>query len=204
MSDKKPKLWESTFGNDDNDSSDEDLQSTTEYSRVQQKERKNSNKVLVWSLALVLLVIMCLPIAWSAISAGSNKTSVDHVNHDQVAVSSKPKSAKARPKKQRARKVVSHLDNKHAKSHKNDVKESESDTATQQQPTADDNTTSEQATAQQAPDSNTSQADYYVVKPHDNAYRIALNHGLTTEQLYQLNGLSRGTILRPGMQLKVQ
>ena len=45
---------------------------------------------------------------------------------------------------------------------------------------------------------------YYTVQPHDNAYRIALNHGLTTAQLYQLNGLSAGTVLRPGMQLRVK
>lgn len=224
MSDKKPKLWEATFG----DSADQkDTSSVTdsttpetsaEYSRVQRNETQKSNKVLVWSLVIVLLAIMCLPIVWSAVSAGHQKTAVDSTS--QVAVSSKPKSTAThkKAKKQKAKKVASHLNqstNKKSESPSDktakETTTTQPDTNTQQDQTnnaaATDNNNAEQANTNQqatpAASSSATNSSYYVVQAHDNAYRIALNHGMTTQQLYQLNGMSSNTVLRPGMRLRV-
>lgn len=51
---------------------------------------------------------------------------------------------------------------------------------------------------------NSSGSGYYTVSAGENAYRIALNHNMTTEELYQLNGLQSGSTITPGMQLRVK
>lgn len=51
---------------------------------------------------------------------------------------------------------------------------------------------------------NASGSGYYTVSAGENAYRIALNHNMTTEELYQLNGLQSGSTITPGMQLRVK
>ncbi|UQS82773.1 LysM peptidoglycan-binding domain-containing protein [Bombilactobacillus folatiphilus] len=220
MSDKKPKLWESTFGDSDDDSDLIDKnqaseQSATddapkEYSRTHRHETQQSNKVLVWSLVVVLLAIMCLPVAWSAMSSGHHKTAVD--SNNQVAVSSKPKSTKV--KKQKPKKVASQLKPASSKkaSEPSTVKRDDEHAADQndksEQSTANDtnngNTSAQSSSETSNAGSATNNSSYYVVQAHDNAYRIALNHGMTTQQLYQLNGLNSNTVLRPGMQLRVR
>ncbi|GEK90951.1 LysM peptidoglycan-binding domain-containing protein [Alkalibacterium kapii] len=67
-----------------------------------------------------------------------------------------------------------------------------SETTEAEEPTADEGESS--AAAQNAA--------YYTVKAGDNMYRIALNHGMTTEELMQLNGLQDETVY-VGQQLQV-
>lgn len=47
------------------------------------------------------------------------------------------------------------------------------------------------------------QGEYYTVKAGDNMYRIALNHGMSTEELMQLNGLTVETVY-VGQELRVE
>ena len=47
------------------------------------------------------------------------------------------------------------------------------------------------------------QGEYYTVKAGDNMYRIALNHGMSTEELMQLNGLTVETVF-VGQELRVE
>lgn len=199
MSDKDPKLWESTFGEDSDAEKEEQL------SRVRQKKSQHSNKLLVWSLFIILLVVMFLPIIGQKFSANHDKSSIDSVN--QVAVSSKTKKAsKPKAKKQKAKKVVSKLDEQKKPAEANQVtKPDENQAQAQQQQSQVSEQNNQQQQRPAAASQNQQDAgQYYVVQARDNAYRIALNHGLTTAQLYQLNGISSGTVLRPGMQLRVK
>lgn len=47
-------------------------------------------------------------------------------------------------------------------------------------------------------------APTYTVQAGDNLYRIAVNHGLTLEQIMQMNGLSEGYSLVPGQSIQLQ
>lgn len=84
----------------------------------------------------------------------------------------------------------------------------------------DDSTADEQASQPEAqsepepepepePEQNMSQtessqeAEYYIVSAGENMYRIALNHGLSTEELMQLNGLNSETVY-VGQELRVK
>lgn len=100
MSEKDPKLWESTFGDDDSDKSDEsntnndfdrneqfdneaDFDQDSDYdeslSRLQrQKQKPHSNKLLFGIILVVLLAIMFGPVIWSAISTNHDKSSMDN------------------------------------------------------------------------------------------------------------------------------
>jgi outer membrane biosynthesis protein TonB len=199
MSDKDPKLWESTFGEDSDAEKEEQL------SRVRQKKSQHSNKLLVWSLFIILLVVMFLPIIGQKFSANHDKSSIDSVN--QVAVSSKTKKAfKPKAKKQKAKKVVSKLDEQKKPAEANQVTKPDENQAQAQQQQSQVSEQNNQQQQQPAAASQNQQdaGQYYVVQARDNAYRIALNHGLTTAQLYQLHGISSGTVLRPGMQLRVK
>lgn len=213
MSDKDPKLWESTFGDDSDSDEPEQL------SRVRQKKNRHGNKLLVWSLFIILLIVMFLPIIGQKLTSNHNKSAIDSVN--QETVSTKPKKTVTKhktksKKKQKAKKVVSKMDQsqktEQAASQPAD-QETNNDSTAANQPQANANA---EAAQPSQPATNNNEANnaaqnaaeassqYYTVQPHDNAYRIALNHGLTTAQLYQLNGMSAGTVLRPGMQLRVK
>ncbi|MBA1435078.1 LysM peptidoglycan-binding domain-containing protein [Bombilactobacillus bombi] len=209
MSDKDPKLWESTFGDDS------DAEKPEKLSRVRRKKSRHSNTLLVWVIALVLLAIMFSPIIHSAISANHQKSAVDTAS--QVSVSSKPKKAPSKAKKQthkkqKAKQVTSKLDdykNQEKTPTANDNPPAPAKPAEQPQNNNDDSQ-KQAADANNNAAANTNQTqqqdsgEYYTVQPKDNAYRIALNHGMTTAQLYQLNGISTGTVLHPGMRLKVK
>ena len=214
MSDKDPKLWESTFGDDSDSDEPEQL------SRVRQKKNRHGNKLLVWSLFIILLIVMFLPIIGQKLTSNHNKSAIDSVN--QETVSTKPKKTVTKhktksKKKQKAKKVVSKMDQsqktEQAASQPAD-QENNNDSTAANQPQANANAEAAQPSQPAAANNNeannaaqnaaAASSQYYTVQPHDNAYRIALNHGLTTAQLYQLNGLSAGTVLRPGMQLRVK
>lgn len=214
MSDKDPKLWESTFGDDSDSDEPEQL------SRVRQKKNRHGNKLLVWSLFIILLIVMFLPIIGQKLTSNHNKSAIDSVN--QETVSTKPKKTVTKhktksKKKQKAKKVVSKMDQsqktEQAASQPAD-QENNNDSTAANQPQANANAEAAQPNQPAAANNNeantaaqnaaAASGQYYTVQPHDNAYRIALNHGLTTAQLYQLNGMSAGTVLRPGMQLRVK
>lgn len=213
MSDKDPKLWESTFGDDSDSDEPEQL------SRVRQKKNRHGNKLLVWSLFIILLIVMFLPIIGQKLTSNHNKSAIDSVN--QETVSTKPKKTVTKhktksKKKQKAKKVVSKMDQsqktEQAASQPAD-QENNNDSTAANQPQANANAEAAQPSQPAANNNEANNAaqnaaaassQYYTVQPHDNAYRIALNHGLTTAQLYQLNGMAAGTVLRPGMQLRVK
>ncbi len=214
MSDKDPKLWESTFGDDSDSDEPEQL------SRVRQKKNRHGNKLLVWSLFIILLIVMFLPIIGQKLTSNHNKSAIDSVN--QETVSTKPKKTVTKhktksKKKQKAKKVVSKMDQsqktEQAASQPAD-QENNNDSTAANQPQANANAEAAQPSQPAAANNNeantaaqnaaAASGQYYTVQPHDNAYRIALNHGLTTAQLYQLNGMAAGTVLRPGMQLRVK
>lgn len=61
------------------------------------------------------------------------------------------------------------------------------------------------AAAQQAAAASASRAAAtYTAQAGDNLYRIAVNHGLTLDQLLQLNGMTEGASLVPGQTLRLQ
>jgi len=45
---------------------------------------------------------------------------------------------------------------------------------------------------------------YYKVKPGDTLWKIAVNHGMTLDELRKLNGYSKKTVIKPGMKVKVK
>ena len=70
-------------------------------------------------------------------------------------------------------------------------------TSQQEEQTSASAQPSEQASASTAGSS-------YTVQAGDNLYRIAVNHGMTLDELLQMNGMSAGSSIAPGTVLKVK
>lgn len=62
------------------------------------------------------------------------------------------------------------------------------------------------ATSKKESSASSSSADekYVTVEAGQGAYRVAVNNGITVDELYQLNGLSSGATLTPGQQIRVK
>lgn len=63
---------------------------------------------------------------------------------------------------------------------------------------------SSESSASSSSESSSSASGTYAVKPGDNLYRIAVNHGMSLNELLELNGLSANASIGPGTTLKVQ
>ncbi len=89
--------------------------------------------------------------------------------------------------------------------------EPEPDSETEPEPDSDSESTpdpeteieTEQPVEETPSTPETSSGDTYIVQAGDNMYRIALNHGMTTQELMDLNGLTEETVY-VGQELKVE
>ncbi|NVY95755.1 LysM peptidoglycan-binding domain-containing protein [Lactobacillus sp. DCY120] len=238
MDDKDSKLWESKFDGSADDLDDDQVSESGEsLSRIDRTKRHN-NKLLVGGLVAFLLVAMFVPVVWSTLISGHEKSAIS--NSERVSVSSKPKKVVTHKKAKSEKKTAAKKTQKSKEDQSNsksgpEVGDSQKDNSTttdtdanNQAPAANsqnngtevgssqkDNSAAADTDANsQAPAANNQNnnstttannspaaSNIYTVQPKDNAYRIAVNHGMSLDDFYRLNGR---VALHPGMTVKVK
>lgn len=201
---------------------EDDLDDSGNRSRVAKNKKKRGIKTLVFALFAALILLMCAPVVNWAMHSNSNPNS--NGNGKIVANTDSNKSKNSDKKKSEKK------DKKKKESEEKDSTEKESDSTettsdqTDQQAAADaqakaDAEAKQKAAEQAAADAKAKKAaeeaeaakkssadstGYYTVGAGDNPFRIAYNHNMTTDELYSLNGLQPGSVLKPGMRLRVK
>lgn len=218
---KSKNPWDKEF--------DDNLNDEGQPSRVAKNKKKRGVKTLVFGLFTALILLMFAPVIHWALesnaepnaNAGNNQV----VSNDAKKVSDEKKAKQAKLKKEEAAKKAKLKEQKQAQLEKKQEQErqkaveklkadkqkaaqaAQEKEAQQNNQIQQRNNQNQQQTTQNEQkqgDQQSSSAGYYTVSAGENAYRIALNHNMTTEELYQLNGLQSGATITPGMQLRVK
>ncbi|GKQ42737.1 hypothetical protein RD055328_06600 [Companilactobacillus sp. RD055328] len=192
---------------------EDDLNEEGKPSRVAKNKKKRGVRTLVVALFAALVLLMLAPVINWVVDANFHPNNNGNGNNEIVAnAGNKSKSDKSDSKKSSKKKT-----SKKSKSTKKDSSDEATKKAAEQkaaqeaaekkaaeekaaQEAADQKAADDAAAAKQAADDS----GYYTVVQGDNPFRIAYNHNLSTEELYALNGLQPGTVLTPGMRLRVK
>ena len=183
------KPWETLFDDDRDDQGN--------LSRVATKKKRQGSSKLTWILAILLILVVLAPIIYVKISGDQSRNGAN-LSNDRVVIQSTKKSSKVSKSKKSS---------KASKASKTSVASSQ---AASTQPSQAPSVTSQQeeqtsASAQPSEQASSSTAgSSYTVQAGDNLYRIAVNHGMTLDELLQMNGMSAGSSIAPGTVLKVK
>lgn len=159
-------------------------------SRVATRKKSHGTKVLQYVLWVLIALFIIVPVAYSAIASNSSN---NNSGKDKIAVSSSSKSSSSSSKKPKKHKKQS--------SSSSSAASSSSSAASSSAASSSSAPASSSSSSVSSSSSSSAAAGTYTVKAGDNAYRIAVNHGMTLAEFYQLNG--RGT-LTPGQTVKVK
>lgn len=189
------------------------------YSRSSRNHQSEPASPITKALIFLLLLIIIIPLAITVYSMSRNKVP-EPESADKVMVSKtqniSAKKAEEESREKELAKKESEESKKEAEESKREASresakrasESAAESAKlagQRQEAADQ---AERESLQQNQGNTSRPAEgaqgTYTVQAGDSLYRIALNHGMSLDQLLQLNGLSAGSYIAPGMVLRVQ
>ncbi|WP_338216069.1 SAG1386/EF1546 family surface-associated protein [Lacticaseibacillus salsurivasis] len=157
-------------------------------SRVATRRKSHGTKVLQYVLWVLIALFVIVPVTYNAIASNANNNG----GSDKIAVESKKSSSSKKSSKKQS-------SSKSSKSSK--ASSSSSGEATSSESSSSAASSSSVASSSSSVASSSSSApEYYTVKSGDNAYRIALNHGITLSQFYAWNGQA----LHPGQSVRVK
>ncbi|MGR3741850.1 LysM peptidoglycan-binding domain-containing protein [Companilactobacillus sp. DQM5] len=199
---------------------EDDLDEQGKPSRVAKNKKKRGVKNLVIVLFAALIILMFIPV-FNWVMSGRNSNPNNQTTSTQVAKNTDTSSSnkEKKTKKSSDKKKTSSSKKSNTKKESNDSSDnnntsdanSNGESANNANNSAASTTQNDQAANavqqnQNQSANSTSQADsgYYTVAAGDNPFRIAYNHNMTTDELYALNGLQPGTVLQPGMRIKVK
>ncbi|WP_313466993.1 LysM peptidoglycan-binding domain-containing protein [Carnobacterium sp.] len=194
------EIWSRKFDNDDGLESDN-------QSRIARKKAKGGISPIVTSLFIFLALLIILPVA----------TYLWYVNSGSQAEELKPDEEKITITQNSSTESSSEKNSSSSSSEKDTESSEESSVAEQpveSEPeedvadvpvqTAPEEEEPVESVEENEPETTPEETGgTYTVKAGDNLYRIALNHGMTTEELKTLNGLS-GDEVSVGTVLKVK
>ena len=184
----KNQPWNKQFEDDRDDEGN--------LSRVATRKKSHGTKVLQYILWGLIALFIIVPVAYNAIASNSNNNN----GKDKITVQSSSKSS-------------SSASSKKPKKHKASSSEASSSVASSSAPAASQSSSaavsssvpasssSSVASSSSSAASSSGAAQYYTVQQGDNAYRIAVNHGVSLSQFYQWNG--QGT-LTPGKSVRIK
>lgn len=196
-SDDQNKPWETLFDDDRDDQGN--------LSRLATRKKHQGSSKFTWILAIILILLVLSPIVYFKVW-GNQGSSGANLSNDKVVIQSAKKAS------QRSKIKKSTKASKAAKDSSASTKEASSQ-QTSQEPsnesaasasTQPSTAASAAAASTEMPSQASTAANSYTVKSGDNLYRIATNHGMTLNELLQLNGLSANSSLTPGTVLKVK
>ncbi|WP_261805825.1 SAG1386/EF1546 family surface-associated protein [Lapidilactobacillus luobeiensis] len=180
--DKDTRPWEKNFDNDRDDNG--------QLSRTATKKREHNNTIFVSILVVILLAVIGSTIgAWVA-AQKDNKS-------PEIVVSSKKSTVKSSKKSRPA-------ESSSATSSSSSVATESSEAASSSSVAESSSAVSSSTVSSESSSASTTEGGSYTVKAGDNLYRIAINNGLTLDQLLQLNGLSSNSAIVPGQSLRIK
>lgn len=201
-SDDQNKPWETLFDDDRDDQGN--------LSRLATRKKHQGSSKFTWILAIILILLVLSPIVYFKVWGNQGSSGANLSNDKVVIQSAKKASHRSKVKKSEKSSKAAKTSKKEASSQQPSTQQQETSKASkasvassasvQTQPSAAASAAST-ATPSQA---STAAANSYTVKSGDNLYRIATNHGMTLDELLQLNGLSANSSLTPGTVLKVK
>lgn len=156
-------------------------------SRVATRRKSHGTKVLQYVLWVLIALFVIVPVTYNAIASNASNNG----GSDKIAVESKKSSSSKKSSKKQS-------SSKSSKS--SQASSSSSSVASSSESSSSVSSSSVASSSSSVASSSSSAAEYYTVKAGDNAYRIALNHGISLSQFYAWNGQT----LRPGQSVRVK
>lgn len=214
------ELWGKKFEEDMEDYSPQ----TRAERRAQEEQKKGKSSNWLAVAVIVLAAIFIIPtlyVAWSRNDANEFGSEQDKIEVTEKSEEEKKREAEERKKRaeERAEKERQEQEERERQEQEEAKREAEAQAEREaeeerqrQQAEAEREAEAERqaeqnqssaSEAQNAQSETPSAQNTYVVQPQDNLYRIALNHGMTTEEIMELNGLTSTTI-QVGQVLKVK
>lgn len=185
-------LWDKTF------TDNEDRNADGYLSRTQRRRQNEHNSMITTVLVVLIILLAAVPLAYwlnhresynhpapERTERVASSHSTHHHHHHAKSVKKHKAAAKKSTKK---KKVVKHQqDNQNNQANANSSSQ-------QQASSANNNTGSRQSSSTRT----------VTVQQGQGIYRVAANNGMTVSELEQMNGLSAGSEIHPGQQLRVR
>ncbi|QVI35843.1 peptidase M23 [Lacticaseibacillus chiayiensis] len=199
-SDDQNKPWETLFDDDRDDQGN--------LSRLATRKKRQVSSKFTWILAIILILLVLSPIIYFKVW-GSQGSSGSNLSNDKVVIqSAKESSHRSKVKKSEKSSKAAKVSSASTKEVNN--QQSAQQTSTRHEPSqaripsSASTQTQPSAASTAKPSQASTAANSYTVVRGDNLYRIAANHGMSLDELLQLNGLSANSTLTPGTVLKVK
>lgn len=185
----KSQPWNKQFEDDRDDEGN--------LSRVATRKKSHGTRVLQYVLWVLIALFIIVPVAYNAIASNSSNNN----GNDKITVASSKKSSSSTSSKKRKKHSSSSSKSSSSTSSSSQAASSSSQAASSSTPASSSSSVASSSSSSAASSSSSSAAGYYTVKQGDNAYRIAVNHGISLSQFYQWNG--QGT-LTPGKSVRIK
>ncbi|WP_278902387.1 LysM peptidoglycan-binding domain-containing protein [Dolosigranulum pigrum] len=185
MNDKE-ELWSKKF--------DEEMEEADQDTSEHKKKKSKISPILTGSVALLGLLIVVM-IFFYVYYRGRDGAQVAQTS-DQVTLQENSNDIKDLNLK--ARDSQKEKEEKEKKAEEQQQQQQQQQKQTQQQEQSNQQQQTPQTQQQQQ-----SGGSSYTVQAGDNLYRIAVNHGMTLDELLQKNGLSANSTIQPGDTLQV-
>lgn len=172
------------------------------YSRSSRNKEETASP-LTKVLLVVLLLLFVIPLMIT-VWARSRSTVPEPESAEQVMVSKTQNVSASKAEEESRQKELEEKESEAARlASEKSRRESESKEKSDQENASKSDASSVASTPQTiAPQAN--QAGTYTVQSGDNLYRIAINNGISLDQLLSLNGLNQNSYIAPGMVLRVR
>lgn len=196
---QKDEIWSRKFD-------DEDGLANDEQSRIARKKAKGGISPILTSLFIFLALLIILPVATYLWYTNSGRAEELKPAEDKITITQNS-STESSSETKKSSSSSSEKNSESVSSEESSVEETpvESEPVIgQEEPEQSTPEVIEEAPIEETPEVETpaETGNTYTVQAGDNLYRIALNHGMTTEELKALNGIS-GDEVSVGTVLKV-
>lgn len=208
---KKNADEKETRGEDDNTDNvqpwakqfDDDRDDSGNLSRVATRKKKRGNSIVIWVIWIALALIIIVPVTWYAWVSNQPSSGGDYSSSKITVNTSKKKATSKSASKASSSKAKTNSSSSKTSQATSSVKKREA-TSSSAAVSSSSVATSQASSSSTAASSSSTAETTYTVKAGDNLYRIAVNHGLTLDELLQLNGLSSGSTISAGETLRVK
>lgn len=179
------KLWDKTF------TDDPDMGQDGHLSRTEHRKRDSHNSMITTVLVLIIIILAAGPVIFWV----HHQQSFNHPVRSERVARSKSTSSHASKTKHQSKKNTSESHRRH---HSN---QESSTTLSSSEPQSSSSISSASSSSSTSSKAN---GQYATVQSGQGIYRVAVNNGLTVQELARLNNISPSTPLHPGQRLRVK
>ena len=206
MNDKE-ELWSKKF--------DEEMEEADQDTSEHKKKKSKISPILTGSVALLGLLIVVMIFFYvyyrgrdgAQVAQTSDQVTLQENSNDikdlNLKARDSQKEKEEKEKKAEEEKQKEQEKKEKEQERKKQQREEQRQQEQQQQQTQQQEQSNQQQQTQQTQQQQQSGGSSYTVQAGDNLYRIAVNHGMTLDELLQKNGLSANSTIQPGDTLQV-